>query len=86
MDSEIASAGERLREAIAGKLGPKRAFAEVSALDVVVVGCSIAGDKLTPVVQALIDGAAGANPKGDPELKVHQYADQLNKLLDLAGV
>lgn len=84
--SEVEAAAARLREAIAGKLGPKRSFAEVSALDVATVGLTIPDDKQTEVTRALVAGATGANPKGDPELKVHQYADQLAKLLDLAGV
>ena len=84
--SEVEAAAERLREAIAGRLGPKRAFAEVNALDVVTVGLTIPDDKQTEVTRALVAGATGANHRNDPELKVHQYADQLNKLLEAAGV
>ncbi len=84
--NEVEAAAERLRAAIEGKVGPKRCFAEVGALDVATVGASIAADKHTEVTRTLVLGATGANPKNDPELKVHQYADQVVKLLELAGV
>jgi hypothetical protein len=90
MTDEQKAAAERLRAAIAGKTGkPKRSFAEVAAADVVTVGGLIADDKHTEVTAALVMGATGAlGGKSDPdgELKVHQYADQVAKLLEAAGV
>jgi len=90
MTDDVKAAGERLRLAIDGKTGrPKRAFAEVAAVDVVAVGETIAAEAHTEVTRDLVRGAAGAlGNRADPdgELKVHQYADQVKQLLDLAGV
>lgn len=88
MDAEeLAAAGQRLREAIAGKTGgAKPQLAEVLALDVVAVGGTIPADQHTELTAALVKGAAGANPRKNAELKVHQYGHQLKRLLDLAGV
>ncbi len=86
MNDELKAAAERLRAAIDGKTGkPKRCFAEVAAADVVAVGSAIA--KHTELTAALVQGATGAlGGRDDPELKVHQYADQVAKLLEAAGL
>ena len=87
MSDELKTAGGRLRAAVEGRTGgPKRQFAEVLAADVVAVGASVPADKQTEVTRALVAGATGANPRNDPELKVHQWADQLEHLADQAGV
>ena len=88
MDAEeLAAAGQRLREAIAGKTGgAKPQLAEVLALDVVAVGGTVPAEVHTELTRALVTGAAKANPRKNAELVVYQFGHQLKRLLDLAGV
>lgn len=86
-----AAAAERIRTAIDGEpygAGGRPRFVEVAAADVV----AVAGTVTDPsgVVAALARGAAGAM-EGVPadragEVRVYQYAHQLDELLRLAGV
>lgn len=90
MNDDVKAAGTRLRAAIDGRTGKsKRAFAEVAAVDVIAVGETIADKSHTDVTRDLVRGAAvalGSRKDPDGEFKVHQYADQVKQLLDLAGV
>jgi len=84
MSDELAAAAAAIRAAIADR--PRGSYAAVKALDVSTVGAAIAEGKGTPVTTDLIAGAAGANPKADQDLLVHQYAHHLAQLLTAAGV
>jgi len=84
MNDDLAAAAAAIRASIADM--PRGSYAAVKALDVATVGAAIAEGKGTPVTTALVMGAAGANPKADPDMLVHQYAHHLAQLLTSAGV
>lgn len=83
MNEELKAAITAVTAAVKDK--PAKAFAEVSASDIVLIGTAIDEKKHTDLTRSLTLGASRANPRNNPELKVLQYAGQVRQLLELAG-